>query len=470
MSKQFTIKLRRNISILLTFGLLFNSTITSAQEFKVTQTLEQAQALEQVKISAQALSTSALCSPPGYTVGFFNGVWNTYTEDEALAGMNALRVLIGDIHNNAPVEYETFYNTTGSTAGATGAQDVAEVFIQRSNEFDTSGELSKRFEYFWEAASDGDKPFFSRLKSTMIAEVGIFDGLYSAVTTKAMSGWSQLLSNPPTAVNYTSHKTRLDTLAVEGQQLLLVAHSQGNLFVNNAFDYVKPKIGASSVAVVHIAPASITKRGDYILASIDLVINGLRTQGLFSVLPTNINILPSFSDLSGHTLVETYLDPSRAARGEILTMAQTALNTLTAPIATASRGFFTATLTWDGAGDVDLHTFDPANNHVYYASRSSTTGYLDVDNTSANGPEHFFASCDPSKLLAGNYKIGINNYSGATGRTATVQISFAQGGSTVTKSLSVGAELGSSGNATPIQAITVNVQKDANGKFTATAN
>ena len=79
------------------------------------------------------------------------------------------------------------------------------------------------------------------------------DGLYSDVVTKAMAGWSMFLSDPPTTVNYASHKSQLDTLAVEGQKLLLVAHSQGNLFVNNAFDYVNPKIGSSSVAVVHIA-------------------------------------------------------------------------------------------------------------------------------------------------------------------------------------------------------------------------
>jgi hypothetical protein len=445
-SKLFTMILRRNVSALLLFCLIFNPIFASSQ------------------------TTSSLCTARGYTVAFFNGVWNTNTPDGAQSGLNALRALIGDTYKNEPVEYQLFYNNTGSTVGATGAQDVAEVFIQRAKEFDATGELGKRFEYFWEAASNGDKPFFSRVTNTIVAEAGIFDGLYSAVVTKAMAGWSMFLSNPPTTVNYASHKSQLDTLAVEGQKLLLVAHSQGNLFVNPAYDYVKPKIGSSSVAVVHIAPASITTNGDYILASIDLVINGLRTQGWGSVPATNINILPSFSDLSGHTLQGTYLDASRGARARILEMSNTALNSLTTPTATASRGFFTATLTWDGSGDVDLHTFDPTNTHVYYSSRSSTTGYLDVDNTTANGPEHYYASCDATKLLVGNYKIGINNYSGATGRTATVQISFAQGGQAITKSLSVGAVRGSSGDATPISVFTVNVQKDANGKFTATAN
>jgi uncharacterized protein YfaP (DUF2135 family) len=271
-------------------------------------------------------------------------------------------------------------------------------------------------------------------------------------------------------VNVAEHRLQLDTLAAEGQKLLLVAHSQGNLFVNPAYDYVKPKVGAGSVAAVHIAPASITQRGEYVLADIDVVINGLRVQGAGSVPATNIALPFSSADLSGHTLVGTYLDSTRAARARVSTMTTTALNSLTTPTAIASRGFFTATLTWDGTGDVDLHAFEPGGGHVYYSNTTGAVGYLDVDNTTANGPEHYYASCDAAKLATGIYTIGINNYSGATGRTATVQISFAQGGQALTRSLSVGAVRGSGGNSTPIQVFTVNVTKDASGKFTATAN
>ena len=114
-----------------------------------------------VLVSAQ--TTTSVCNARGYTVGFFNGVWNTNTQDGALSGLNALKVLIGSTYKTEPVEYQLFYNNTGSTVGATSAQDVAEVFVQRAREFDATGELGKRFEYFWEAASDGDKPFFLSL-------------------------------------------------------------------------------------------------------------------------------------------------------------------------------------------------------------------------------------------------------------------------------------------------------------------
>lgn len=423
-----------------------------------------------VNAVAQTPPDTSLCTAKGYTVGFFNGVWNTNTQDGALSGLNALKALIGDTHKAEPVEYTLFYNNTGSTVGATGAQDVAEVFIQRALEFDASGELGKRFEYLWEAASDGDKPFFTRLWNTFAAEASIIDGLYSAIVTKSMAGWSLLLSDPPTSVNYAEHRLQLESLAAEGQKLLLVAHSQGNLFVNPAFDFVKPKVGSASVAVVHIAPASVTLRGEWLLADIDIVINGLRTQGVGSVPAINLFLPTSRSDLSGHTLNGTYLDATRSGRARVLSMSQTALDGLQSPTAIASRGFFTATLTWNGSGDVDLHTFEPTGRHVYYQSLAGNSGFLDVDNTVANGPEHYYATCDATKIETGVYRFGINNYSSATGRTATLQISFAQGGQPLTKQLDVGPELGSSGNASPIPVVIVTVSKDTNGKFVAVAN
>ena len=222
--------------------------------------------------------------------------------------------------------------------------------------------------------------------------------------------------------------------------------------------------------MVHIAPASITLRGEWLLADIDIVINGLRSQGVGSVPAVNLFLPTSRSDLSGHTLNGTYLDATRSGQQRVLSMSKTALDGLQSPIAIASRGFFTATLTWNGSGDVDLHAFEPTGRHVYYQALAGNSGFLDLDNTVASGPEHYYASCDAMKIETGIYRFGINNYSSATGRTATLQISFAQGGQPLTKVLDVGPERGSSGDATPIPVVNVTVTKDANGKFNAVAN
>ena len=241
--------------------------------------------------------------------------------------------------------------------------------------------------------------------------------------------------------------------------------------MNRAYDYIAPKAGAASVKAVHIAPASPTLRGDYVLASIDLVINGLRVQGLSSVPANNLTIPNALSDVSGHKLVDTYLDPSRGGRARVAELMKSAMQGLTSPTTNGSIGAFTVTLTWDGLGDVDLHTFEPNGSHSYYGNRAGQVGYLDVDNTFANGPEHYYASCDPQILQTGTYRLGINNYSGADGRTATVQISTSKGGTILTRTLDVGRQMGSSGDVSPIAVANVIVKKDAaTGLFTFAAN
>ena len=63
-----------------------------------------------------------------------------------------------------------------------------------------------------------------------------------------------------------------------------------------------------SASVVHVAPASPTLRGPYVLAEIDEVINGLRNFGPRTVPNINIWLRSRGGDPSGHTLVGTYLD------------------------------------------------------------------------------------------------------------------------------------------------------------------
>lgn len=89
---------------------------------------------------------------------------------------------------------------------------------------------------------------------------------------------------------------------------------------------------------------------------------------------------------------------------------------------------FRATLTWDGSGDIDLHTFDAAGGHSSYAGRTITSGELDVDNTTANGPENF--TCRNAQT-PGRYKIAVNNYSGGNTRKAILNVTFRQNGQLV---------------------------------------
>jgi hypothetical protein len=407
----------------------------------------------------------------GYILGFFNGVWNLPTQAGAFSALSALEQLQGDTYNNEPVIGELFYNHTGGAVGATFLQDIAEVFIQRAQELDESGVLEQRFEFLWEVITDDDRSWWESLIDGVPAAAEALDALYTDIITKSVAGYALLLSNPPTQADYARHDARLLELVTQGQKLLLVAHSQGNLFVNHAYDFLAARAEADSFGVAHIAPASPTLRGDYKLADIDVVINGLRVQGLGSIPPNNLSLDFSFDDVTGHQLIKTYLDGSRPGRAAVAGLMSTVISSLVTPAGAAGIGLFTITLTWNGVGDVDLHTFEPNNQHVYYAAKVGASGFLDVDNVVANGPEHYFATCDSAKLQTGTYRIGINNYARATGRTATVQAASVQNGDLLTRTLGVGPERGSSGDASPIPVMTITVSKDAvTGEYSVRAD
>lgn len=212
---------------------------------------------------------------------------------------------------------------------------------------------------------------------------------------------------------------------------------------------ILPKTSANSVKVVHIAPASPTTNGSHTLADLDLVINGLRAVGTVPSITDNIPGyllrpagLNGLKDPKGHGILEIYLNPSLTTSIRIKNHINTALDTLVAPPVQASSGFFTTTLTWNGTGDTDLHVYEPDSSHVFYRYMLGTTGYLDVDNTTANGPEHYFASCDSTKLQTGTYQVAVANYNAADGRIATVQIASWNDGVLGTKSVILGAATG----------------------------
>jgi hypothetical protein len=269
--------------------------------------------------------------------------------------------------------------------------------------------------------------------------------LYRAAVVRNLT---TLLANPPTTTTYAEHRSLIQTWALEGKKLMFVAHSQGNLFAVAAHAFATTLVPASAVKVVHIAPASPDLRGPHTLADLDLVINALRIAG--GTVPPVTHLIPGYllrppglsgdKDALGHGLLEIYLNPAIATSSVIKEQITSAIASLVAPPTQAVTGFFTATLTWDGSGDVDLHTFEPGGGHVFYRTPQGAAGFLDVDNTVANGPEHYFASCDPQRLLPGTYQIAVANFSGATGRTATVQIASASDGVLGTRSITLGAE------------------------------
>ncbi len=416
--------------------------------------------LSSLSTFAQTVVATDICRATGVAFVFFNGVQTT--PDGADVAMAEFRRVHGTTSPKGdPIRYEKLYNYSN------GFEDFVETFEQRLLE--QEGLLEGRFELFFEALN-GDGPWWSKITEAVASTAEILNGFANWYSAAAIRNITTLFANPPTSVNYLEHRARIENLILEGKKILLVAHSQGNLFVNPAYNYALTKTSAASVKVVHLAPASALLNGSHALADLDLAINGLRLVGNvasvtdsvpgFLLRPVGVN---GKKDALGHGLLEIYLNASLATATRIKSHINDAFDSLVAPQTLAASGVFSATLTWDGIGDVDLHTYEPGGAHVYYARPTGSAGYLDVDNTRSYGPEHYYATCSATTLQTGTYRIAVANYDRAQGRIATVQIASWSDGVLGTKSVTVAA---ATGDIPAYELFNVVVSKDAqSGKF-----
>lgn len=95
-----------------------------------------------------------------------------------------------------------------------------------------------------------------------------------------------------------------------GRRVLLVGHSQGNLYANAAHRllYRNEKIEPGNFSVVGIAsPAGfVAGNGPYLTSNSDLVISALHS--VVQTLPPNIEIPFHLEDVSGHNFLATYMN------------------------------------------------------------------------------------------------------------------------------------------------------------------
>ena len=390
-------------------------------------------------LSHSATSTSnSICTPTGIIVGFFNGV-NTSEAKAILARQS----LLSQYGTTAPVsgekiQYEYFYNHSEGLSA-----DALETLNLRLAEVDSR--LKDRWDLI-SATANGNTSWIDKF-ATISSALGqqIIDKVTGwqngAITT--LVGW--FVAQPTsTSGDLTSHKLKLDKYMTEGKKFVLVAHSEGNLFANRAYHYVTAQGQYMAVAqVVHVAPASTEVNGPYIRGDLDLVIGGLaEAQSAGSVKPSNWPMVGyalrapddilNETDWMGHGFFEIYFNPNKSGametgRVHFGSLFASTLNTVDMTARPNSRqltdGFFTVTMTWNIAGDVDLHVLEPDGTHVFFGQFQGHSGFLDRDDTVATGPEHYFASCDGTALQTGVYSIGVRNYGDLTPSVAaTVRV------------------------------------------------
>lgn len=390
------------------------------------------------------------CAARGYTVAFVNGVMNT--DVDAWLSWTLLRLAVGEVHDDQPVRWEYYHNPTDGFVS-----DLLESAKQKFRELG----VTPAIELLW-AILAGDDQLLETALGPLNLPPGTADLLVRAlraVVGAAAARVAQIGPNPEPTI--AAIVNALTVNLTERQKCLLVAHSQGNFFANAAVARIPQRLRAS-VGVVHVATPTAALSGPYTTSTKDLVIGPIPTAA-----PANITLPFTSRDLLGHGFNEVYLHPTMASRARILGHVSQSLSALQTPEQGGSSGFFTVTLTWDGPGDVDLHVVEPDGTHVYYGAKGGHSGYLDVDNVTANGPEHYFASCDAGVLQTGVYKIGINHYARATGRRASISLAT-QDRIHDPVTLDVGPVRGSSGNSSPISVFSVRVEVDAAGRYRAT--
>ena len=284
----------------------------------------------------------AWCGGSPKLVGVFNGVFNSQRAANAIVERS--QQVFGTQYRDSPLRYDLFYNT-GCSLGITTIRacltDLVETFEQRSAEAGPA--LATRWELFWAAMgqqgprnaggiaglaewgnavdrmiqlSIDTAPALvaGQVTDAIVGLGGIVGRIRGALIDQTVVSTKFLLSlSPPTAADVSRHLEQLRSWFGDGtvSGAVFLAHSQGNLFANAAYRGFKAGAPLVRLRVAHVAPASPTLNGEYLLADIDAVINGLRATNV-PVLPNNLVLPLSSNDLSGHTFDGTYLDPSRA--------------------------------------------------------------------------------------------------------------------------------------------------------------
>lgn len=262
-----------------------------------------------------------------------------------------------------------------------------------------------------------------------------------------------------------NHVLLYRTSMLEGKRVLVFAHSQGGFFANAAYEKLfmgdNALISSQSFGIVAVAtPAGYTEGdGPYTTLIEDLVIQAITLvtpPGVLSPRTPNITNIGSgavLNDWKGHNFIDEYAAEGSNSVAQIMNDAVTMLSSLQQPAQLAQEGAITVTLTWGVEPDVDLHAFEPNDYHVYYEQLQGESGFLDVDDVTSYGPEHYYVSCD--SLEAGAYRIGVNYFYGDSPEVAQIQIRAGLSVRTFTRNLLTAVGTDGDNNPIPVADITV---------------
>ena len=343
-------------------------------------------------------STASICDTKEAVIFFGNGV--TTDEDNAY---NSRDIIIKRLKTVLPPEefelldFKLSYNDTHTLP-----LDLLESSVQV-----LTGNISGFWRFLWGLAPVPD----------WFAEKFI---LLSSVLD-----YSALLTTDSLAKHVNSYKTGIS----EGKKVILVAHSQGNLFGNQAYNLLDPH-ERLSFGMVSVANADNNVLGnDTVGATYTTLIDDRVISALIAIqfhLPTspmtpNTENLTVSEDGWGHSFIDSYMVEGSVSETQITGDILTTLYNLPEPYQLVEPGVITVSLTWDHAPDIDLHVYEPNGTQVCWYNMDGPSGSLDRDDRSYNGPEHYHVpTCET--LEKGIYEIALDYFKGTTPDIATVQI------------------------------------------------
>jgi hypothetical protein len=362
------------------------------------------------------------------TVFFGNGVWNTCCEAQVSA--NALADAVQPLLTSDERSSVSFALACNPTKGK-----IADA---------------------WRVTKQYFVGNFTAFYSALVGIVLTPDPLVQELLSEALVLDAASVIDDPTL---RTHVSKYQSLLLEGQKVVVASHSQGNFYSNFASQALTDEQRQSFGIVAVATPSDHVEGGwDYTTLKNDRIIGVIPFAQSWNV----DNGAQSATDSTGHQFVLSYLAPGSASRGRIVNQVVDELRTLPSPSGGAGNGIITITLTWDGATDVDLHVFEPGGAHVYYADKTGDSGYLDVDNTTGFGPEHYYVGCDT--VQTGTYHVGVNYYAGFAPETAHIQVSAGL----VSRSFNIRLPnaLGSDGNGSPQPVADIVVSGNATTGYT----
>lgn len=227
------------------------------------------------------------CQPR--TVVFFgNGVWND-VEDASESRRkleNRLNTHISGTNLDGIITYELAYNPSNGYL-----EDLLETFEQ---------DLQTNYSLFWNYLAEWDiMPDFLQDKILTIAK---------EVDAAVVS------ANP----SVQEHIALYNTYLSEGKMIVLVAHSQGNLYGNIAYLGIDPQYidGFGMVSVAN-PDSYVAGGGPYTTINEDFIINSI-----LSALPPNLDNFfgpLNWGDIwGGHNFIKSYMAPGHKAEAKIL--------------------------------------------------------------------------------------------------------------------------------------------------------